>query len=294
MKEEVKSEILRRMLPYLNNEQLSALENAIDVALKNADVIETPDKPHEEDHSLDSFLTAKRIEGCSEKTLRYYRDTIIAMITAIGKQPKQIITEDLRLYLTAYQIERRSSKVTIDNIRRILSSFFSALELMRDKCENSRDLAMIDLLASSGMRVGEMVALNRDDINFNERECVVFGKGNKERLVYFDARTKIHLQNYLDSRSDTSPALFVSLKAPYERLKIGGVEVRLRELGKRLNLPKVHPHKFRRTLATSAIDKGMPIEQVQQLLGHQKIDTTMHYAMVKQQNVKLAHRKYIG
>ena len=169
-----------------------------------------------------------------------------------------------------------------------------ALELMRDNCENSRDLAMIDLLASSGMRVGEMVALNRDDINFNERECVVFGKGNKERLVYFDARTKIHLQNYLDSRSDTSPALFVSLKAPYERLKIGGVEVRLRELGKRLNLPKVHPHKFRRTLATSAIDKGMPIEQVQQLLGHQKIDTTMHYAMVKQQNVKLAHRKYIG
>ena len=260
------------------------------------------------------------------KTLRYYRDTIEAMITAIGKQPKQIITEDLRLYLTAYQIERRSSKVTIDNIRRILSSFFSwlededfivkspvrrihkvktakiikdtytdeALELMRDNCGNPRDLAMIDLLASSGMRVGEMVALNRDDINFNERECVVFGKGNKERLVYFDARTKIHLQNYLDSRSDTSPALFVSLKAPYERLKIGGVEVRLRELGKRLNLPKVHPHKFRRTLATSAIDKGMPIEQVQQLLGHQKIDTTMHYAMVKQQNVKLAHRKYIG
>ena len=326
MKEEVKSEILRRMLPYLNNEQLSALENAIDVALKNADVIETPDKPPEEDNSLDSFLTAKRIEGCSEKTLRYYRDTIIAMITAVGKQPKQIMTEDLRLYLTTYQTERRSSKVTIDNIRRILSSFFSwlededfivkspvrrihkvktakiikdtytdeALELMRDNCGNPRDLAMIDLLASSGMRVGEMVALNRDDINFNERECVVFGKGNKERLVYFDARTKIHLQNYLDSRSDTSSALFVSLKAPYERLKIGGVEVRLRELGKRLNISKVHPHKFRRTLATSAIDKGMPIEQVQQLLGHQKIDTTMHYAMVKQQNVKLAHRKYIG
>ena len=326
MKEEVKSEILRRMLPYLNNEQLSALENAIDSALKNADVIETPDKPPEEDNSLDSFLTAKRIEGCSEKTLRYYRDTIVAMITAIGKHPTQIMTEDLRLYLTTYQTERRSSKVTIDNIRRILSSFFSwlededfivkspvrrihkvktakiikdtytdeALELMRDNCGNPRDLAMIDLLASSGMHVGEMVALNREDINFNERECVVFGKGNKERLVYFDARTKIHLQNYLDSRSDTSPALFVSLKAPYERLKIGGVEVRLRELGKRLNLPKVHPHKFRRTLATSAIDKGMPIEQVQQLLGHQKIDTTMHYAMVKQQNVKLAHRKYIG
>ena len=136
--------------------------------------------------------------------------------------------------------------------------------------------------------------LNREDIDFNERECVVIGKGNKERLVYFDARTKIHLQNYLNERTDANPALFVSLKAPHDRLMIGGVEARLRELGKRLSLPKVHPHKFRRTLATSAIDKGMPIEQVQQLLGHQNIDTTMHYAMVKQQNVKLAHRKYIG
>ena len=169
-----------------------------------------------------------------------------------------------------------------------------ALEQMRDNCDSLRDLAIIDLLASSGMRVGELVALNRDDINFNERECVVFGKGNKERLVYFDARTKIHLQNYLNSRIDGNPALFVTLRAPYNRLQIGGVEMRLRQLGRRLSIPKVHPHKFRRTLATSAIDKGMPIEQVQQLLGHQKIDTTMHYAMVKQQNVKLAHRKYIG
>lgn len=326
MKEEVKSEILRQMLPYLNNEQLSALGCAIDSALKNAEITVAMAKTQEDDHSMESFITAKRIEGCSEKTLRYYRDTIVAMVAAINKQPRQITTDDLRLYLTSYQTERRSSKVTIDNIRRILSSFFSwlededfivkspvrrihkvktakiiketytdeALELMRDNCGNPRDLAMIDLLASSGMRVGEMVALNRDDINFNERECVVFGKGNKERLVYFDARTKIHLQNYLDGRNDSNQALFVSLSMPSHRLQIGGVERRLRELGKRLNLPRVHPHKFRRTLATAAIDKGMPIEQVQQLLGHQKIDTTMHYAMVKQQNVKLAHRKYIG
>ena len=327
MKEEVKAEILRQMLPYLNNEQLSALQNAVDHAFKDVEIVPGQEEMTVgEDRSLESFITAKRIEGCSEKTLRYYRDTIVSMISATGKQPRQIMTEDLRTYLTNYQTERGSSKVTIDNIRRILSSFFSwlededfivkspvrrihkvktakvikdtytdeALELMRDNCGSTRDLAIIDLLASSGMRVGEMVSLNREDINFNERECVVFGKGNKERLVYFDARTKIHLQNYLDSRRDSNPALFVTLKAPYERLKIGGVEVRLRELGKRLNLPKVHPHKFRRTLATSAIDKGMPIEQVQQLLGHQKIDTTMHYAMVKQQNVKLAHRKYIG
>lgn len=248
------------------------------------------------------------------------------MLESVNKSIKHIVTDDIRTYLTNYQENKNAGKVTIDNIRRILSSFFSwlededyilkspvrrihkvktakvvkdiysdeTLELMRDNCTTKRDLAMIDLLASSGMRVGELVSLDREDINFNERECVVFGKGSKERLVYFDARTKIHLQNYLDERSDNNSALFVSLKAPYERLQIGGVETRLRELGKKLNLTKVHPHKFRRTLATSAIDKGMPIEQVQQLLGHQKIDTTMHYAMVKQQNVKLAHRKYIG
>ena len=327
MNEEIIQEIVRKMLPHLNNEQLKKLKNVLEDTLHGLTVLQSEDapKPKERD-AVDAFIVAKRIEGCSEKTLTYYRKTIEAMLSGIGKTPQQITTDDLRKYLTSYQVQRKSSKVTIDNIRRILSSFFSwlededfivkspvrrihkiktakvikdtytdeALEQMRDSCTTARDLAIIDLLASSGMRVGEMVTLNRDDINFIERECVVFGKGNKERLVYFDARTKIHLQNYLESRTDDNPALFVSLKAPYERLMIGGVETRLRELGKRLNLPKVHPHKFRRTLATTAIDKGMPIEQVQQLLGHQKIDTTMHYAMVKQQNVKLAHRKYIG
>ena len=214
----------------------------------------------------------------------------------------------------------------MDNVRRILSSFFSwleeenlilkspvrrihkvktgktvketytdeALEIMRDHCENTRDLAIIDLLSSTGMRVGELVKLNREDINFQERECIVFGKGDKERKVYFDARTKIHLQRYLDSRRDTDPALFVTLQAPHNRLMISGVEIRLRELGRRLGIPKVHPHKFRRTLATMAIDKGMPIEQVQQLLGHQSVDTTLQYAMVNQNNVKISHHRFIG
>lgn len=252
--------------------------------------------------------------------------TIRTMLDKIGKQVLEITTDDLRAYLTDYQAEKKSSKVTIDNIRRILSSFFTwlededyilkspirrihkvksaatiketysdeSLEKMRDNCDSLRDLAMIDMLSSTGMRVGEMVRLNRDDIRFDERECVVFGKGDKERIVYFDARTKIHLQNYLQSRTDSEPALFVSLRSPHRRLTIGGIELRLRELGKRLDIPKVHPHKFRRTLATMAIDKGMPIEQLQHLLGHQRIDTTMHYAMVKQSNVKLAHKKYIG
>lgn len=248
------------------------------------------------------------------------------MLGKVEKSIDHITTDDLREYLTVYQSEKNSSKVTIDNIRRILSSFFSwlededyilkspvrrihkvraaatiketypdeALELMRDNCDNLRDLALIDILSSTGMRVGELVRLNRDDINFEERECVVFGKGSKERMVYFDARTKIHLQNYLSSRKDSEKALFVGLKAPYKRLSIAAIEVRLRELGTRLNIAKVHPHKFRRTLAMRAIDKGMPIEQLQHLLGHERIDTTLQYAMVKQSNVKIAHRKYIG
>ena len=275
---------------------------------------------------VESFISAKRIEGCSEKTLKYYRTTIETMLISVDKSIRYIQTEDLRSYLINYQNEKQSSRVTIDNIRRILSSFFSwmededyilkspvrrihkvktaaniketytdeDLEKMRDNCTELRDLAIIDMLASTGMRVGEMVLLNRNDIDFNERECIVFGKGSKERVVYFDARTKIHLQDYLRSRTDDNPALFVSLKSPYERLKIGGVEVRLREFGKQLGLQRVYPHKFRRTLATTAIDKGMPIEQLQQLLGHRKIDTTLQYAMVKQSNVKIAHRKYIG
>ena len=327
MKEQLIAEIQRKMLQSLNNEQLMKLRSVLEDTLHGLTISEEdPLSRAEERDAAEAFIAAKRVEGCSEKTLSYYRKTIEAMVTGIGKQPQQITTDDLRVYLTNYQIQRRSSKVTIDNIRRILSSFFSwlededfiikspvrrihkvktakvvkdtytdeALEIMRDNCPTVRDLAIIDMLASSGMRVGELVTLNREDINFNERECVVFGKGNKERLVYFDARTKIHLQNYLESRTDNNPALFVALKAPHDRLMIGGVETMLRGLGRRLNITKVHPHKFRRTLATSAIDKGMPIEQVQQLLGHQKIDTTMHYAMVKQQNVKLAHRKYIG
>ncbi len=327
MKEQLISLVQQQMLPYLNNEQLSKLRAAMEYCLHGLEIT-AADQPQEQElpNAVAAFIAAKRIEGCSEKTLTYYRKTIEAMTEGIGKTPQQITTDDIRQYLTAYQVQRKSSKVTIDNIRRILATFYSwlededyivkspvrrihkvktakvikdtytdeALELMRDNCGTLRDLAIIDLLASSGMRVGEMVALNRDDINFNERECVVFGKGSKQRLVYFDARTKIHLYNYLDSRTDSDPALFVTLRAPFQRLQIGGVEMRLRQLGRRLSIPKVHPHKFRRTLATSAIDKGMPIEQVQQLLGHQKIDTTMDYAMVKQQNVKLAHRKYIG
>ena len=327
MKQDLIKDVVQGMLPYLNNAQSEKLQEILQCALAKYEFTEkqNPEKNSEQNY-VELFLSAKRIEGCSEKSLKYYKATIEALLNAVEKGVKYIVTDDIRRYLTEYQEKKKSSKVTIDNIRRILSSFFSwlededyilkspvrrihriktgtniketysdeALELMRDNCTELRDLAMIDMLASTGMRVGEMVLLNRTDIDFNERECVVFGKGNKERVVYFDARTKIHLQNYLNTRNDDNPALFVSLKVPHERLKIGGIETRLREFGKQLGLHKVHPHKFRRTLATMAIDKGMPIEQLQQLLGHRKIDTTLQYAMVKQSNVKIAHRKYIG
>lgn len=326
MKELIKQEVLQRMLPLLDNAQIKALDQTLESVL-NQYIEGKPDKDAiSSQELLQKFLEAKRIEGCSEKTLSYYQKTIDRMLEKVGKEVIHIMTEDLRAYLTDYQRQSNLSRVTIDNVRRILSSFFSwledeeylikspirrihkvkttsnikdtysdeDLEKMRDNCDEKRDLALIDMLASTGMRVGELVLLNQTDIDFNERECKVLGKGNKERIVYFDARTKIHLQEYLKERNDNNNALFVSLKSPHNRLTISGVESRVREIGKRLNIEKVHPHKFRRTLATKAIDKGMPIEQLQQLLGHKRIDTTLQYAMVKQSNVKLAHKKYIG
>lgn len=314
------------MKDSLSTEQLALLHQTLGNELKNVVVRETETEREQNENLLSTFISAKRVEGCSERTLQYYESTVQNMLTGIPCAIKDITTDDLRQYLDTYQQNSGASKVTIDNIRRILSTFFAwlededyitkspvrrihkvrttktvkttysdeALEIMRDSCGTIRDLALIDLLASTGMRVGELVQLNRADIDFDERECIVMGKGSKERRVYFDARAKIHLQRYLASRTDENPALFVKLQCPHDRLQISGVEIRLRELGRKLNIPKVHPHKFRRTMATMAIDKGMPIEQVQQLLGHQSVDTTLQYAMVNQNNVKIAHHKFIG
>ncbi len=311
--------IEQQMLPFLDNSQMKQLHAVLSACMQE------PAVESETDH-VQLFLAAKRVEGCSEKTIRYYESTLRNVLNSVGKDVLRITTDDLRLYLDSYQSNRAAGKTTIDNIRRILSSFFAwlededyimkspvrrihkvktcktvketysdeALEIMRDHCANIRDLALIDFLASTGMRVGELVLLDRDDIDFTNRECVVLGKGNKQRKVYFDARAKIHLQRYLNSRTDDNPALFVSLQRPFNRLQIRGIEIRLHELGEKLNLCRIHPHKFRRTLATMAIDKGMPIEQVQQLLGHQSVDTTLQYAMVNQANVKQSHKKYIG
>lgn len=326
MKEKVIKEIEQKMASILNNEQKEKLKEVLLYTFYNIEVTSIKDELVEDTTDYAKmFIAAKRIEGCSERTLKYYETTIKTMIYKLSKKVNSIETEDLRNYLSEYQAKNNCSKVTIDNVRRILSSFFAwlededyimkspvrrihkvkatqtvketytdeELEEMRDACVEIRDLAMVDFLASTGVRVGELVNLDRVDIDMQERSCVVLGKGGKEREVYFDARTKIHLQNYLNTRTDNNPALFVSLLRPYYRLKISGVEIRLRELGKRINIKKIHPHKFRRTMATKAIDKGMPIEQVQVLLGHRKIDTTLQYAMVNQNNVRNSHKRFI-
>lgn len=321
--EEKLVKILNEMAEYLNISQMKKLQ---EVLLKNMQESEEIISETTNYDYLEMFIAAKKIEGCSDRTVAYYKSTVEHLLQCIDTPIRKITTDEIRGYLAKYQEKGRCSKTTVDNIRRNISSFFSWLEeedyilkspmkrihkiktvqpvketisdelieRLRDACLCKRDLAMVDLLYSTGIRVGELVRLNIDDISFEERECVVFGKGDKERRVYFDAKAKLHLQDYLKERNDNNPALFVSLDAPHQRLKISGVEIRIRSLGRSINAEKIHPHKFRRTMATRAIDKGMPIEQVQKILGHSQIDTTMQYAMVNQNNVKNAHRKYIA
>ena len=315
--------ILNEMAEHLSIAQMKKLQ---EVLLKNLSEAQADKTVISNTEYLRMYLDAKKIEGCSERTLQYYRVTIEKLLSKISNPIRKITTEEIRSYLSDYQQINNCSKVTVDNVRRNISSFFSwleeedyilkspmrrihkiktkqqvkeiisdeVIERLRDNCVCSRDLAMIDLLYSTGIRVGELVNLDIDDIDFEARECVVFGKGDKERKVYFDAKAKLHLLEYLNNRKDDNPALFVTLDSPYNRLKISGVEIRIRELGRKLNLSRIHPHKFRRTMATRAIDKGMPIEQVQKILGHSQIDTTMQYAIVNQGNVKASHQKFIA
>lgn len=329
MKTQIISNILSNLSSYFSKSQVSVIEVILEDELSHYDLSSslpyTQQIQKENTELLSAFLSAKRIEGCSDRTIKYYDSILAHFIDNQSGKVQNMTTNHIRNYLSQYEQTSKASHVTIDNMRRILSSFFSwleeedyivkspvrkihkirseqkvketfsdeELEKMRDCCNSARDLAIIDLLASTGMRIGELVQLNRSDINYNERQCVVLGKGNKQREVYFNARAKLHLKSYVNSRKDSEEALFVSSRNG-KRLSINAIERMVRVLGRNVNIPKSHPHKFRRTLATMAIDKGMPIEQVQRLLGHSKIDTTLHYAMVNQQNVKVAHRKYIN
>ena len=331
MKESIIKEIEQKLLRYLDNAQMEILHKAltqcldnVDISIKNENFEEIFDYSNAE--LIEKFISSKEIEGCSVRTIKYYKSTLEMLDNRTDKHFTHMTTDHLRKYLTDYQKKNNCSKVSIDNIRRNLSSFFSwleeenyilkspmkrihkiktktvvksvitdeGIEKLRDNCAEIRDLAIIDLLYSTGIRVGELVNLNIEDIDLEGRECIVYGKGDKERRVYFDAKAKVHLKEYIEKRKDNNEALFVTLDAPHDRLKISGVEIRLRQLGRQLKLDRIHPHKFRRTMATRAIDKGMPIEQVQKILGHSQIDTTMQYAMVNQNNVKTSHQKYMS
>ena len=332
MKTDVISNITKDMEDSLTDYQLNKLKESLIINFEGVEFIaKTDELKHQEEldenkNMIDSFISSKQVEGCSERTIKYYKEIIEKFVNSFDKSIKQISTNDIRNYLSNYKDNSSCGSTTIDNIRRVLSSFFSwlededyiikspvrrihkiktavvvkevltdeNLEKLRDECENIRDLSLIELLISTGMRVGELVNLNISNLNFEDRSCIVLGKGNKEREVYFDAKTKLHLKEYISKRNDSNEALFVSMKEPHQRLSISGIELIIRTLGINSNINKVHPHKFRRTLATMAIDKGMPVEQVQKLLGHVKIETTMHYALVNQSNVKISHRRYIA
>lgn len=332
MKTEVISNITKDMEDSLTDYQLNKLKESLIINFEEVEfIIKTDELKHQEEldenkNMIDSFISSKQVEGCSERTIKYYKEIIEKFVNSFDKSIKQISTNEIRNYLSNYRDNSSCGSTTIDNIRRVLSSFFSwlededyiikspvrrihkiktavvvkevltdeNLERLRDECENIRDLSLIELLISTGMRVGELVNLNINSLNFEDRSCIVLGKGNKEREVYFDAKTKLHLKEYISKRNDSNDALFVSMREPHQRLSISGIELIIRTLGINSNINKVHPHKFRRTLATMAIDKGMPVEQVQKLLGHVKIETTMNYALVNQSNVKISHRRYIA
>lgn len=332
MKTEVISNITKDMEDSLTDYQLNKLKESLIINFERLEfIIKTDEIKHQEEleenkKMIDSFISSKQVEGCSERTIKYYKEIIEKFVNDFDKSIKQISTNEIRNYLSNYKDNSSCGSTTIDNIRRVLSSFFSwlededyiikspvrrihkiktaivvkevltdeNLERLRDECENIRDLSLIELLISTGMRVGELVNLNINSLNFEDRSCIVLGKGNKEREVYFDAKTKLHLKEYIAKRNDSNEALFVSMREPHQRLSISGIELIIRTLGMNSNINKVHPHKFRRTLATMAIDKGMPVEQVQKLLGHVKIETTMHYALVNQSNVKISHRRFIA
>lgn len=329
-REEFMGNVLEKMEKHLDKEQISILERVLSIEIHGWKIL--PQKyeviPHDDttERILCRFLTTKKLAGCSEKTIRSYSFHLKKLIQGLRCPLLEIQTNDIRYYLATYKEIRKVSNVTLDNIRLCFSSFFTwlhdegliltnpmkrimriksekiiknpfteeELEKLRMNCRRERDLAIIEFLYSSGVRISEAVQLNRDQINFQSRDCIVFGKGAKERTVYLNSKACIHLKMYLDSRSDDNPALFVSMKKPHQRLTAEAIEDVLRKIGRNAGVDHTHPHRFRRTMATNALNRGMPIQEVKELLGHEKMDTTMIYCTVSKENVRLSHKKYIA
>lgn len=310
----------------LTEVQLNMLRNVLIKNFADVSVNHIPTNSNTAIDYLKFYLDAKKLEGCSENTIRYYRIENLKMLKKINKPIHEITTTDLRNYLSEYSQENNAGNVTLDNMRRTIACFFKWLEdedyiiksparkihkiksakvikeafsdediaILVNSCENLREKVIISFLSITGVRVSELLQLNRDSINIDERECKVLGKGNKERLVYIDASTKVLLTEYLAQRTDSSEALFVSRRAPYHRLTPSGLSKILKRAGKKANIGHIHPHKFRRSMATRALAKGMSIESVQHLLGHEKVDTTLMYALIDEELVKMYHQRFLA
>lgn len=330
MKDEIVAAILQEMMPLLNDGQLAALKETIraklcayDIRKKETSVMCTDNNGQ---NYLQVFLETFRQNGKSEGTIEQYRLHLSRMLAYIGKNVQQIEDDDLIDYMHRYKQLRKVSGRYLNNMRLVFNSFFhwlqrkkviqrnpvdglepikyrqvvkkplspEELEKVRCACEQERDLAIVEFLYSSAVRVSELTALNRDDIRWESDDVLVLGKGNKEREVYLNARAHLHLKQYLESRADSNPALFVGNRAPHERLTRAGVEYILARIGENAGVENVHPHRFRRTSATDLLRMGMPIEQVQELLGHVKIETTRIYCTVTREQVRSSHRKYMA
>lgn len=323
-------QVITKVLQEMTGKGMEELKGVLYGVLSGYDIAEKVtelqriDKSWEEE--LGAFLVRKRVEGRSERTIEQYNLHLRRMLQYLNKPVGEITDSDLFAYITMYKRQRGVSNVYLDNIRLVCSSFFgwlnakgyigknpasgldpikaekrikkplsdTELEILRRKCVLERDIALIEFLYSTGVRVSELVALNRRDIDFEEMKVVVYGKGAKEREAYLTAAACIHLKAYLASRTDAGEALFVSLKSPHDRLTVSGVEEMLRKLGRSTGISKVHPHRFRRTMATNILNKGMPIEEVKEILGHVKLDTTLIYCQVSKENVRHHHRKYMS
>ena len=328
LRSKIIQDILTKMQGHITDGQQEELKNALHLCLNNYEVQERTTEITVADNSADGmlrrYIAVKRIEGLSETTLKRYYDLLYMMIHNIGRPLYEVDAYAIRYYLADYQERRKISNRTLDGMRKVINGFFAWLakedilpknpcaavsqikypkiikkpytatemERIKQACTTLRDLALVEFLYASGCRVSEVASLNRSDINFLTREAVVMGKGSKERTIYLTPVAAMHLQDYLDSRQDDNQSLFASIKAPYKRLTKRAIEAALKRLGARAGVENVHPHRYRRTIATNMMDRGANIQDVATMLGHADIATTQIYCYVSQSNVRAAYNKY--
>lgn len=330
---DIRTEIINNVLQALADQQQEVqerVEAALHIQLQGYEVQKRTTEVIVHDGSslgmVRKFIATKRLEGKSEKTLRKYQPELERLVGFLSKKLYEVEIYDLRLYLALYKENKKVSNRTLDNIRKTISSFFSWMhdeghigrnpakalkqikyikevkkpftsverEKLKNACSFLRDLALSEFLYASGLRVSEVVSLNRENIDFTTREAYVIGKGNKERKFYLSEVCIEYLRQYLQSRTDNNRALFVGIKAPYRRIGKEGIETAVKRLGKKAGVDNVHPHRFRRTLATDLVKKNVPIQDVAAILGHADLRTTQVYVCLDQETVKYHYNKAVA